>query len=101
MRETPVHQRSSWRNEGIGPTPRDLPPLCTECRRIRQAPRALRGLMNVLGSRFSRFAARFCFIDIFATFFTSRSCGVLPDIGSRFPLLAGGEPPTIATFRRK
>ena len=68
---------------------------------LRQALAALRGLMKVLGSRFSRFAARFSFIDIFAAFFMSRSCGVLSDIDSRFPLLAGGEPPTIAIFRRK
>jgi hypothetical protein len=51
-----------------------------------QALAALRGFMNVLGSRFSRFSARFSFIDIFAAFFTSRPCGVLPDIRSSLPL---------------
>ena len=56
-------------------------------RYVHQALAALRGLMKVLGSRFSRFAARFSFIDIFAAFFMSRSCGVLPDIGSRFPFV--------------
>ena len=41
----------------------------------------------VLGSRFSRFAARFSFIDIFATFLLPRSCGDLPDIVSSLPLV--------------
>ena len=68
---------------------------------VRQARAALRGFMKVLGSRFSRFAARFSLMDIFAVFFMSRSCPVLPDIGSRFPVLAGGECPTIAIFLRK
>lgn len=54
-------------------------------RPIHQTLAPLRALMNVVGSRFSRLAARFSFSDILAVFLLSRSCGVFADIGTRFP----------------
>lgn len=50
----------------------------------------LRGLRNVAGSCFARFAARFSFSDDCAVFFPAFALGVFPDIGTRFPSRSAG-----------
>lgn len=97
---TPFTRAPSRADDHCGGTAAGL--LAQETRRREhQADPPFRGLMKAAGSCFARFAARFSLIDDWAIFFAPCACGDLPDMRTRFPSLAGGEPPTIATFQRK